>query len=80
VCRSGVSKKGEVGGEGETVLGALKPSHLQSIRKAGPVIEEIEETVWIAGPSWAVPVQTTGGEVPLTFIDPDPVYPPEAVY
>ena len=76
----GISRTGEVRGEVETVLGAFAPIHLQSIRKAGPVTEGFDGTTWIAGPSWTVPVRATAGDVPLTFIDPYPVYPPEAVY
>jgi hypothetical protein len=76
----GISKAGEVRGEVETVPGAFAPTHLQSIRKVGPVTEGYDDTTWIAGPSRTVPVQATGGDVPLTFIDPYPVYPPEAVY
>jgi len=76
----GVSKTGDVRGEVQTVLGAFAPIHLQSIRKAGPVTQGFDDTTWIAGPSWTVPIRATSGDVPFTFIDPYPVYPPEAVY
>jgi hypothetical protein len=76
----GVSKTGDVRGEVQTVLGAFAPIHLQHIRKQSPVTAGFDDTSWIAGPSWTLPVKAIGGDVPLTFIDPYPVYPPEAVY
>jgi hypothetical protein len=76
----GVSKAGEVRGEVQTVLGSFAPIHLQHIRQKGPITAGFDDTTWIAGPSWTLPVKAIGGDVPLTFIDPYPVYPPEAVY
>jgi hypothetical protein len=76
----GVSKAGEVRGEVQTVLGSFAPIHLQHIRQKSPITAGFDGTTWIAGPSWTLPVKAIGGDVPLTFIDPYPVYPPEAVY
>lgn len=76
----GVSRTGDVRGEVSTVLGSFAPIHLQSVRTHGPVTAGFDDTTWIAGPSWTLPVKASGGDVPLTFIDPYPVYPPEAVY
>jgi hypothetical protein len=75
----GISKAGEGSTSQENVLGAFAPSYLQSIRTRGPITEGFDETNWIAGPVWTQPVSATG-DVPLTLIDPYPVYPPEAVY
>ncbi len=76
----GVSKTGDVRGEVQTVLGSFAPIHLQYIRSKSPITAGFDDTSWIAGPSWTLPVKAMGGDVPLTFIDPYPVYPPEAVY
>ncbi|WP_116090476.1 alpha-amylase family protein [Sphingomonas crusticola] len=75
----GISKAGEPVGTGASVLGSFAPIHLQSIRRRGPLTEGFDETKWIAGPSWTQPVKPVA-DAPLTFLDPYPVYPPEAVY
>ena len=52
---------------------------LQYIRRRGALTEGFEETEWIAGPVWRQPIEPSPDAV-MTFINPYPVYPPEAVY
>jgi hypothetical protein len=76
----GIAKAGDARTNGEdAVLGAFAPISLQAIRTRGPLTDGFEDTSWIAGPYWSQPITATG-DVPLTVIEPYPVYPPEAVY
>lgn len=75
----GIAKAGDVRGGGEGVLGSFAPISLQSVRTRNAITEGFDDTNWIAGPYWSQPVKASG-DVPLTFIDPYPVYPPESVY
>jgi hypothetical protein len=53
--------------------------HLQSIRRRDALTEGFEEAEWIAGPVWSVPLAPMQ-DATMTFIEPYPTYPPEAVY
>lgn len=75
----GISKDGEPVGSGAAVLGAFAPVHLQSVRRQSPLTEGLTGAEWIAGPGWMQPIKPVA-DAALTFIDPYPVYPPEAVY
>lgn len=57
----------------------ITPTYLQKVRKRESLTTGFEETTWIAGPMATLPVVATG-DVPLTYIDPYPFYPPETVY
>jgi hypothetical protein len=70
---------------GDRVRAEAKPTdpitsiHLQSIKQRNALTEGFEETDWIAGPVWSIPLAPVSNPT-MTFIDPYPVYPPEAVY
>jgi hypothetical protein len=53
--------------------------HLQKIYQRNAITAGFEETQWIAGPVWRIPLAPTSNPV-MTFIDPYPAYPTEAVY
>jgi hypothetical protein len=53
--------------------------YLQKIHQRNELTAGFEDTNWIAGPIWAIPV-VANTEPVMTFINPYPVYPPEAVY
>jgi hypothetical protein len=53
--------------------------HLQSIRQRNAITAGFEDTDWIAGPVWSIPLKPIANPV-MTMIKPYPVYPPEAVY
>lgn len=53
--------------------------HLQEICQRNAITSGFSETEWIAGPVWRVPLASVPNPV-MTFIDPYPAYPPEAVY
>jgi hypothetical protein len=53
--------------------------HLQSIKLRNMLTEGFEDTDWIAGPVWSIPLAPIANPT-ATFIHPYPVYPPEAVY
>lgn len=59
--------------------GPIDEIYLQSIRSRHAITAGFEETEWIAGPLWSVPLAPIEKPV-MTFIKPYPVYPPEAVY
>jgi hypothetical protein len=50
-----------------------------SIRKRGPITAGFEDTEWIAGPEWSIPLAPIADPI-MTMMNPYPVYPPEAVY
>ena len=53
--------------------------HLPSIKLRNMLTEGFEDTDWIAGPVWSIPLAPIANPT-TTFIHPYPVYPPEAVY
>lgn len=53
--------------------------HLQKILQRNALTAGFEDTEWIAGPVWIVPLAPIKNPV-MTFIDPYPTYPPEAVH
>lgn len=53
--------------------------HLQKIRQRNAITVGFEETEWIAGPVWRVPLRPIQDPV-MMFINPYPTYPTEAVY
>jgi hypothetical protein len=53
--------------------------HLQKILQRNPITAGFEDTEWIAGPVWIVPLAPIQNPI-MTFINPYPTYPPEAVY
>lgn len=53
--------------------------HLQSLKQRGPINAGFEDTEWIGGPVWSVPLKSVSNPV-ATVIEPYPVYPPESVY
>ncbi|WP_128913860.1 alpha-amylase family protein [Granulicella sibirica] len=53
--------------------------HLQSVKKRNALTAGFEDTEWIAGPVWSIPLAPVADPV-MTTIHPYPVYPPEAVY
>lgn len=75
----GVRKAGPRGkaefAQGQSML----PVFLQSLRSKHAVNAGFEDTTWIAGPIWRVPLAPVA-DAPATFIDPYPGYPTEAVY
>ena len=75
----GVRKAGERERATTTDVQPIWSVNLQSILQRNAIAEGFEETDWIAGPVWRVPLQPVAEPV-MTFIDPYPTYPPEAVY
>jgi hypothetical protein len=53
--------------------------HLQAIKQRNALTEGFEDTEWIAGPVWSIPLAPVA-DATMTFIEPYPTYPPEAVY
>ena len=53
--------------------------HLQSIRRQHAITSGFENTKWIGGPVWSMPLKPVADPI-MTTIDPYPVYPPEAVF
>lgn len=53
--------------------------HLQEIYQRNAITAGFEETHWIAGPVWILPLVPIANPI-ATFIEPYPGYPPEAVY
>lgn len=54
-------------------------AHLQRIEAPHPITAEFEDTNWILGPNWTIPIAADGAPV-LTLIDPYPIYPTEQTY
>ena len=59
--------------------GPMTSVFLQSIRQRGPITAGFEDTEWVAGPEWSIPLAPIANPI-MTMIEPYPVYPPEAVY
>jgi hypothetical protein len=75
----GISKTGDrQRAEGER-KDPITSVHLQSIKRRDALTEGLEDTDWIAGPVWSIPLAPLA-DVTMTFIEPYPTYPPEAVY
>ena len=75
----GISKAGErQRSEGER-KDPITSVHLQAIKRRGALTEGFEDTEWIAGPVWSIPLAPVA-DAATTFIEPYPTYPPEAVY
>lgn len=55
------------------------PVHLQKIEQRNPITAGFEDTEWIAGPVWRLPLAPVDKPI-LTFIKPYPAYPTEEVY
>jgi Beta-galactosidase trimerisation domain len=53
--------------------------HLQKIWQRNAITAGFEDTEWIAGPVWSVPLAPVQNPT-MTFINPYPTYPTEAVY
>jgi len=63
----------------EKQLGPMDEVNLLSIKMRNALTAGFEETDWIAGPVWSVPLAPVASAV-MTYINPYPVYPPESVY
>jgi hypothetical protein len=75
----GIAKAGErQRAEGER-RDPITSVHLQSIKKRNALTQGFEDTEWIAGPVWSIPLAPVS-DATMTFIEPYPTYPPEAVY
>ena len=55
------------------------PVHLQKIQQRNAITAGFEDTEWIAGPIWSVPLAPVPNS-PMTLIKPYPPYPTEEVY
>ena len=75
----GISKTGPRTRSAPSAIDPMASVHLQSIRQRGPITAGFEDTNWIAGPVWSIPLAPIANPV-MTMIAPYPVYPPEAVY
>jgi Hypothetical glycosyl hydrolase 6/Beta-galactosidase trimerisation domain len=75
----GISKTGSRERAEPTATDPIWSVHLQSIKQKHPITAGFEDTEWIAGPVWSVPLAPVSNPV-MTMIKPYPVYPPEAVY
>jgi Hypothetical glycosyl hydrolase 6/Beta-galactosidase trimerisation domain len=75
----GISKTGDRRRSEAKSTDPITSVHLQSIKRRNALTEGFEETDWIAGPIWSIPLAPVT-DAAMTFINPYPVYPPEAVY
>lgn len=75
----GISKAGERRRSEAKTTDPITSVHLQSIRQRNALTQGFEDTDWIAGPIWSIPLAPISNPT-VTFIKPYPVYPPEAVY
>lgn len=75
----GIQKAGEVPIFEKAVRGRYTQVGLQMIRCRGPLTQGFEDSEWIAAPGQMQPIRPVA-DAPLTYINPYPVYPPEAVY
>lgn len=75
----GISKTGDRHRAEAKATDPITSVHLQSIKQRNALTEGFEDTDWIAGPIWSIPLAPVSNPA-VTFIDPYPVYPPEAVY
>jgi hypothetical protein len=75
----GISKAGSRNRSTASATDPMTSVHLQSIRQRGPITAGFEDTEWIAGPEWSIPLAPIADPI-MTMMNPYPVYPPEAVY
>jgi hypothetical protein len=75
----GIKKAGDRQRSQEERKDPITSVHLQSIKRRNALTEGFEETEWIAGPVWSVPLAPVQ-DATMTFIEPYPTYPPEAVF
>jgi hypothetical protein len=74
IKKAGARQKAEFG-QAQSML----PVYLQSVRTKHAVNAGFDDTTWIAGPIWRVPLAPMA-DAPMTFINPYPGYPTETVY
>jgi hypothetical protein len=75
----GISKTGSRERAKDKSTQSTSSVHLQKILYRNAITTGFEDTEWIAGPIWIVPLVPIQNPI-MTFIDPYPTYPPEAVY
>jgi hypothetical protein len=75
----GISKNGQRERAEYKSVQPMWSVHLQKIHQRNAITEGFEDTEWIAGPVWSVPLAPVQDPV-MTFINPYPAYPPEAVF
>jgi hypothetical protein len=75
----GISKAGNRQRSEAKATDPITSVHLQFIHQRNALTNGFEDTAWIAGPVWSVPLAPIATPV-MTYIRPYPVYPPEAVF
>lgn len=75
----GIQKAGDRTHSEPRATDVMTSVYLQSIHSRHAITAGFEETEWISGPIWSIPLASVSNPV-MTFINPYPVYPPEAVY
>lgn len=75
----GISKAGQRQRAEYKSVQPILAVHLQSIKQRDALTAGFEETDWIAGPVYRLPLKPVANPV-MTFINPYPTYPTEAVY
>jgi hypothetical protein len=75
----GISKAGNRHRSEAKATDPITSVHLQFIHQRIALTNGFEDTAWIAGPVWSMPLAPIANPV-MTYIKPYPVYPPEAVY
>jgi hypothetical protein len=75
----GISADGERQRSEAKATDPITSVHLQFIRERHPVTAGFEDTKWIGGPIWSMPLKPIAHPI-MTMVKPYPVYPPEAVY
>jgi hypothetical protein len=75
----GIAKEGERQRAEDERRDPITSVHLQSIKRRNALTAGFDETEWIAGPVWSIPLAPVA-DATMTFIEPYPTYPPEAVY
>ncbi|HXE08186.1 MAG TPA: alpha-amylase family protein [Acidobacteriaceae bacterium] len=75
IKKSGPREKAQLATSGQSML----PVYLQSLRTKHALNAGFDDTTWIAGPIWRVPLAPVA-DAPMTFINAYPGYPTETVY
>lgn len=75
----GIQKVGNRTNPESKATDGISSVYLQYIRSRNAITTGFEQTEWIAGPIWSIPLAPIPNPV-MTFINPYPWYPPEAVY
>jgi hypothetical protein len=75
----GISKAGEREKAGAVSAQSLTSVNLQKVWQRNAITAGFEDTEWIAGPIWRIPLKPVEKPV-MTYINPYPTYPTEAVY